>query len=83
MNVLEYAIYVVTGVAAWFIKLLWNGQKETREQLENLRLDVASNYTRKDDFKEAIAEFKDSLRDSHTTLYEKINKIDDYLRDKK
>lgn len=81
LELIKYAIYAVTGVAGWFIKLLWNGQKDMKEELEHLKLKLAEEYTKKSDFKEAIAEFRADLRDSNTLLCDKIAKIDDYLRD--
>lgn len=81
LSILNIVFTLVTGVGGWFVKLLWNNNKEIKEQMEALKLELAKDYVRRDDFKEAIAGFKAELRDNIGPLCDKINKIDDYLRD--
>lgn len=80
-DLLNMGLTLGAGIVGWFVKLLWGGQKETREQMEALKLELAKDYVRKDDFKDAVAGFKAELRDNIGPLCDKINKIDDYLRD--
>lgn len=80
-ELIKWALYVVTGVGTWFIKLLWNGQKDLEKEVELLKLKLSEEYVKKDDFKEAIADFKLDFKEAITPLCDKINKIDDYLRE--
>lgn len=80
-DLLNLGLTIGGGIVGWFVKLLWNNNKEVRNQVEALKLELAKDYVRRDDFKEAIAGFKTELRDTIVPLCEKINKIDDYLRD--
>ena len=81
LDVINMAVPFVAGVVGWFVKMIWSNQKETQEQMDALKLEVAKDYVRKDDFKDAIAAFKTELRDNIGPLCDKINKIDDWLRD--
>lgn len=81
-EIVRWALYVITGVVSWFIKLLWNGQKQLKLDLEKERLNIAENYLKKDDFKQVIAEFKNDLRDNLRPMSDKINSIEHYLRDR-
>ena len=80
-DLLNMVLTIGGGIVGWFVKLLWNNNKEIQIQMEALKLELAKDYVRKDDFKEAIAGFKAELRDNIGPLCDKINKIDDYLRD--
>ena len=82
-NIIEYIVYGIFTIATWFIKLLWNQGKKVEEEVEKLKLNLAENYTKKDDFKSFANEVKQDLKDAIHPLYEKITKIDDYLREKK
>ena len=81
LELTKWALYVVTGVVTWFIKLLWTKATTLEKDLELLKLKISEEYVKKDDFKEAIADFKLDFKEAITPLCDKINKIDDYLRD--
>lgn len=81
LELIKWALYVVTGVVSWFIRLLWSKATTLEKEVELLKLKISEEYVKKDDFKDAIADFKLDLKDTITPLCDKINKIDDYLRD--
>lgn len=81
VDIIGYVLYAVIGVASWFTKLLWDQSKEVKEEVEKLKLNLAENYTKKEDFKEFVSDIRQDLRETITPLCEKINKIDDYLRE--
>lgn len=81
LEVVKWALYVVTGVATWFIKLLWSGQKDLEKQMELLKLKISEEYLKKDEFKDVLSDFKLDFKEALTPIHEKLNKIDDYLRD--
>lgn len=81
VEVIGYVVYAVIGVASWFTKLLWDKSTKVEEEVEKLKLNLAENYTKKEDFKDFVMDIRQDLRDTITPLYEKLNKIDDYLRD--
>lgn len=81
MDVVGYAIYAVSAVISWFVKSIWDKHKEIEDEVEKLKLNLAENYTKKEDFKDFVASIRQDLRDTINPLCEKINKIDDYLRE--
>lgn len=78
IEIIKYALYVVTGVISWFIKLLWNNNKKMNEEIEALKLNLVGNYVRKDDLKELVSEIRGDFKE----VMEKVNRIDDFLRRK-
>lgn len=82
LEVIKWALYVITGVATWFIKLLWKGQKDLEKEMELLKLKISEEYLKKDDFKDALAELKLDFKEALIPFHDKLNRIDDYLRDR-
>lgn len=78
IELIKWALYAITGVISWFIKLLWNNNKKMENEIEALKLDLVGNYVRKDDLKELVSEIRGDFRE----VMDKVNRIDDYLRRK-
>ena len=81
IGIIEFILYTIAGVISWFIKLLWDGNKKNKEELEILKLKLAEEYIKKSEIKEAVIQFRQELKDTITPLCEKLTKIDDWLRD--
>lgn len=76
IEIIKWALYVVTGVITWFIKLLWNNNKKMSEEIEDLRLNLAENYVKKDDLKEILREIREDFKEVMT----KVDRIGSFLR---
>lgn len=76
IELIKWALYVVTGVITWFIKLLWNNNKKMGEEIENLRLNLAENYVKKDDLKEILREIREDFKE----VMAKVDRIGSFLR---
>lgn len=76
IELIKWALYVVTGVITWFIKLLWNNNKKMSEEIENLRLNLAENYVKKDDLKEILREIREDFKE----VMAKVDRIGSFLR---
>jgi len=81
LEVIGYVVYAIFGIVLWFVKLIWDQHKEVKEQVEQLKLNLAENYTKKEDFKDFVSSIRQDLKETIHPLCEKINKIDDYLRE--
>ena len=75
----KYAIYAVMAVVGWFVRVLWDAQKEMKDDMKKLELDIATNYTRRSDFKDLIGEMKADMREITAPLYKKLDKIEEYF----
>lgn len=78
-EIIKWAGYVLTGVIGWFVNVLWNAQKELREDMKKIELNLAENYTKKEDFKELVTSFEERLKETTQPLYKKLDRIEDIL----
>ena len=81
LEVIGYVVYAIFGVVSWFVKQVWDKHKELEDEVEKIKLNLAENYTKKEDFKDFVSSIRQDLKDTINPLCEKINKIDDYLRE--
>lgn len=47
--------------------------------MKKLELDIVNNYTKRNDFKEAISELKEEMREITQPLFKKLDKIEEYF----
>lgn len=80
--VIEYGIPIASGIIGWFVKLLWRGQRNLEKHMEDLKLKLSEEYLKKDDFKATMFDFRQDFKESMADLCNKVNKIDDYIREK-
>lgn len=70
INIGAGTILAVTG---WFARQLWDAVKELKTDLANLRIEIAKDYTPKQDFQQAMIE----LRSMFEVIRDKLdNKAD-------
>ena len=82
-ELIKWAAYILTGVLGWFIRVLWDAQKELREDMKRIELHMSENYTKRNDFKEAISDMRDDWKEMVQPLFKKLDKIEEYLLQKK
>lgn len=41
-DILQYALYAVLGIGGWLIRIQWQRIEDLREQLEDIRVDLAT-----------------------------------------
>lgn len=80
MDIISFGLTATAGIVGWFVKLLWGGQKELREEIKRLELTLIGDYTKHEVVKDLVGDLKKELKDNFVTVCDKINKIDDYLR---
>ena len=79
LEVLKWGAYVATAVVGWFVKVLWDAQKELRDDMKKIELNISENYTKKDDFKDVIFEIKHEFKELTQPLFRKLDRIEEYL----
>ena len=66
--------WAVMGVIGWFVRVLWEADKELRQDLAKLREEIPKEYVNRDDYRGDIAEIKQMLRSIFERLDEKADK---------
>lgn len=65
---------VALSSLGWFARQLWDAVKQLKDDLEDMRLDIAKNYVPKEDYKETIKEIKEMFRHISEKLDAKADK---------
>lgn len=70
-------INIVAGIVlsglGWFARQLWDAVKELRNDLHRLEVALPSKYVAKDEFTEAMKDFKRELHEGFGRLYDKLD----------
>lgn len=73
-TLLSYGLAVVVGVIGWFVRVLWDADKEMREALSKLREDLPRMYVMREDYRRDIFEIKELLKEIRSGLDGKADK---------
>lgn len=79
MELTKWAAYVATAVVGWFVKVLWDAQKELREDMKYIELNILENYIKRNDFKDAIDSLKEDMKTITLPIFKKLDRIEDFL----
>lgn len=77
MNLEAIAPYLLTGVVGvigWFVRVLWEADKELRDSLSRLREDLPREFVLREDYRRDIYEIKQLLRAISEKLDTKVDK---------
>jgi hypothetical protein len=68
----NWVVGVCGFLGGWVLKVIWDAIKELKGDIRQIERDLPEIYVRKDDFKEAVREIKQDMKDG-------FNKIDNTL----
>jgi hypothetical protein len=68
----NWVVGVCGFLGGWVLKVIWDAIKELKTDIRQIERDLPEVYVRKDDFKEAVREIKQDMKDG-------FNKIDNTL----
>jgi len=68
----NWVVGVCGFLGGWVLKVIWDAIKELKSDIRQIERDLPEVYVRKDDFKEAIRDIKQDMREG-------FNKIDNTL----
>jgi hypothetical protein len=71
---INIAFGALTLVAGWVFKMIWDDLKEIKADIKDLTHEVHTDFARRDDFKDSIAEIKDMLGKIFQKLDQKADK---------
>ena len=68
----NWVVGVCGFLGGWILKVIWDAIKELKSDIRQIERDLPEVYVRKDDFKEAVRDIKQDMREG-------FNKIDNTL----
>jgi hypothetical protein len=78
MNDWQWVINIAAGAAlsamGWFARILWEAVQELKKDLANLRVEIAKDYTPKNDFQSAMSELRGMFQIIRDKLDDKADK---------
>ena len=74
-NLFNFAIGIVMAALGWFARELWDAIKDVRRDIKNLDSRMHTDFVRKDDFKDAMAEHKADMNDNFREIKEMIGTL--------
>lgn len=69
-----YGLTVIVGIIGWFVRVLWEADKELRESLSKMREEMPRSYVLREDYRRDIYEIKDLLKEIRAGLDGKVDK---------
>jgi hypothetical protein len=70
--IFNWAVAVAGAAGGWILKVIWDAIVELKKDLRNMDTKMHEDFVRRDDFKEAVGEIKQDMKDG-------FNKIDNTL----
>lgn len=74
-DVATWGWMLVSVVAGWSLKTLWDAQKDVTRDLATLEVKLAENYVRKVDLQPILERMERSLRSIEDKLDDKADKV--------
>ena len=65
------AIYFLLGIVGWFLKGALDASKDTKERLNDFRVEVAQQYTHKNDLRDIIV----NINERFDRIEKKLDRI--------
>jgi hypothetical protein len=70
--IFNWAVAAAGALGGWVLKVIWDAIVELKKDLRNMDTKMHEDFVRRDDFKEAVGDIKQDMKDG-------FNKIDNTL----
>lgn len=70
--IFNWAVAAAGAAGGWILKVIWDAILELKKDLRQMDVKMHEDFVRRDDFKEAVGEIKQDMKDG-------FNKIDNTL----
>lgn len=81
-TLINAVLAVVAGGLGWFAREMWSAVKELKNDLAALREQLPKEYVAKSDFREALSEVRESVREGFKEVQSTLGRIFDRLDNK-
>lgn len=70
-------LFAAFGAAiGWIMKIIWDAMKDLRTDVKQIERDLPDVYVRKDDFREAVREMRETMQDVRTDMKAGFDRVD-------
>lgn len=73
--VFNWAVGVAGFLGGWVLKVVWDAVRDLRKDIRQIERDLPDVYVRKDDFREAVREMKETMKDGFSKIDNTMNVI--------
>ena len=74
-DVFQLITTVIALVFGWLFKVIWDTIKEVKDDMKDLSEIVHTDFARKDDFKESIADIKQQMAENRKDFKEDVAEV--------
>lgn len=75
----ELVNWLFTGFGAavgWIMKVIWDAMNDLRRDVKQIERDLPEVYVRKDDFREAVREMRDTIKELRNDMKASFQHVD-------
>ena len=74
-TIINFGLGSLLAALGWFAREIWDAIKEPRKDLRDLEQNLPENYVRKDDFKDAMSDVRDDMKEGFREVKELIGAV--------
>jgi hypothetical protein len=67
------------AAVGWILKVVWDAVTDLKHDVKQIERDLPEIYVRKDDFREAVREIRDTMKELRTDMKAGFDKVDNTL----
>jgi len=67
------------AAVGWILKVVWDAVTDLKHDVKQIERDLPEIYVRKDDFREAVREIRDTMKELRTDMKAGFDKVDSTL----
>lgn len=71
----NWAVGLAGFLGGWVLKVVWDAVRDLRKDIRQIERDLPEVYVRKDDFREAVREMKETMKDGFNKMDSTMNVI--------
>lgn len=83
LELIKWGAYALVGITGWFVRVLWEGQKEMRKDMMAIEKELNTNYYNKPEIKDMLADIKESWKEAVSPIIQKLDKFETYILEKR
>jgi hypothetical protein len=78
-DVLNWLFAGFGAAVGWILKVVWDAVTDLKQDVKQIERDLPEVYVRKDDFREAVREIRDTMKELRTDMKAGFDKVDNTL----
>ena len=79
---LNLGFSIAVAIAGWFAREIWEQVKSIRKDINQMDVRMHQDFVRRDDFKEAISELKNDMREGFSEVRNSLHLLNEKMDSK-